>query len=141
MHIVPLIIGDEREAMRMCQEAIERGVFAQAIRPPTVAAGTARLRLTVMASHTAAELRKAAGVLGSVARRIGLDPAAMTPAMCELEPEVFEDGAGPIAMPAMPRALGEDGPSPASEPAPFDFEADPSPPFDGEREIRVTRAA
>ena len=95
MHIVPLIIGDEREAMRLCQEAIERGVFAQAIRPPTVPAGTARLRLTVMASHTAAELRKAAGVLGSAARRMGLDPEAMTPAMCELEPEVFEDGAGP----------------------------------------------
>ena len=141
MHIVPLIIGDERDAMRMCQEAIERGVFAQAIRPPTVPAGTARLRLTVMASHTAAELRKAAGVLGSVARRIGLDPGAMTPAMCELEPEVFEDGAAPIAMPAMPAGLGEDSPSPASEQAPFDFEADPSPPFDGEREIQVTRAA
>ncbi len=141
MHIVPLIIGDERQAMRMCQDAIERGVFAQAIRPPTVPAGTARLRLTVMASHTAAELRKAAGVLGSVARRIGLDPGAMTPAMCELEPEVFEDGASPVAMPAMPRSLGEDGPSPASEQAPFDFEADTSAPFDGAREIQVTRAA
>ena len=65
----------------------------------------------------------------------------MTPAMCELEPEVFEDGAAPIAMPAMPAGLGEDSPSPASEQAPFDFEADPSPPFDGEREIQVTRAA
>ncbi len=141
MHIVPLIIGDERDAMRMCQEAIERGVFAQAIRPPTVPAGTARLRLTVMASHTAAELRKAAGVLGSVARRIGLDPGAMTPAMCELEPEVFEDGASPIAMPAMPRGLGEDGPVPASGQGPFDFEAEPTTPFDGERGIQVTRAA
>ena len=138
MHIVPLIIGDERDAMRMCQEAIERGVFAQAIRPPTVPAGTARLRLTVMASHTAAELRKAAGVLGSVARRISLDPGAMTPAMCELEPEVFEDGASPIAMPAMPRGLGEDGPVPASGQGPFDFEAEPTTPFDGERGIQVT---
>ena len=36
MHIVPLIVGEERAAMRMCEEAIERGVFAQAIRPPTV---------------------------------------------------------------------------------------------------------
>ena len=44
MHIVPLIVGDERAAMRLCQEAIERGVFAQAIRPPTVPAGTSRLR-------------------------------------------------------------------------------------------------
>jgi len=34
MHIIPLIVGDERAAMRLCQEAIGRGVFAQAIRPP-----------------------------------------------------------------------------------------------------------
>ena len=74
MHIVPLIVGEERDAMRMCQESIERGVFAQAIRPPTVPAGTARLRLTVMASHTPAELRDAAGVLGSVAREDGDRP-------------------------------------------------------------------
>ena len=53
MHIVPLIVGDERDAMRLCQEALERGVFAQAIRPPTVPAGTSRLRLAAMASHTA----------------------------------------------------------------------------------------
>ena len=39
MHIVPLIAGDERTAMRFCQEALARGVFAQAIRPPTVPAG------------------------------------------------------------------------------------------------------
>ncbi len=141
MHIVPLIVGDERDALRMCQEAIDRGVFAQAIRPPTVPAGTARLRLAVMASHTPAELGKAAGVLGSVARRIGLDPGAMTPALCELEPEVLEDGAVRIEMPAMPRGLGEEGPSPATESAPFDFEAAPSAPFDVERETRVTRAA
>jgi hypothetical protein len=68
-------VGDERVAMSVCQGAIERGVFAQAIRPPTVAAGTSRLRLTAMASHTAEELRMAAGVLGEVARAMGLDPA------------------------------------------------------------------
>ncbi len=36
MHIVPLIVGEERAATGLCQGAIERGVFAQAIRPPTV---------------------------------------------------------------------------------------------------------
>src|SRR3984885_3662022 len=68
MQIVPLIVGEERAAMRLCQRAIERGVFAQAIRPPTVAAGSSRLRLTVMASHTATELQRAAEVLGALAR-------------------------------------------------------------------------
>jgi len=83
MHIVPLIVGEERATMRLCQEAIERGVFAQAIRPPTVPAGTSRLRLTVMASHTATELRMAASVLGTIARSQGLDPAAIAPAHLE----------------------------------------------------------
>ena len=58
--------------MLMCQGAIERGVFAQAIRPPTVPALTSRLRLTVMASHTPAELRMAARVFAEVARGLGL---------------------------------------------------------------------
>jgi 8-amino-7-oxononanoate synthase len=75
--IVPLLAGDERAALALCQGALERGVFAQAIRPPSVPAGTSRLRLTAMASHTPAELRRAARVLGEVARKLGLDPAAM----------------------------------------------------------------
>jgi glycine C-acetyltransferase/8-amino-7-oxononanoate synthase len=73
MHIVPLIVGEERAAMRLCERAIERGVFAQAIRPPTVPAGTSRLRLATMASHTASDLRMAASVLGEAARELELD--------------------------------------------------------------------
>src|SRR5207248_1540703 len=40
--IVPLIVGDADRAMRICEAALLRGVFAQAIRPPTVPAGTSR---------------------------------------------------------------------------------------------------
>jgi len=61
--IVPVIVGDAGEAVRASERALERGVFAQAIRPPTVPAGSSRLRLTVMASHTRSELREAAHVL------------------------------------------------------------------------------
>ena len=50
--------------MRVCELALERGVFAQAIRPPTVPVGTSRLRLAVMATHAKDELRDAARVLG-----------------------------------------------------------------------------
>jgi 8-amino-7-oxononanoate synthase len=77
MHIVPLVVGDSEQAMRLCQAALERGVFAQAIRPPTVAEGTARLRLTAMASHGTEELRQAARALGDAARELGLDPARL----------------------------------------------------------------
>ncbi len=69
--IVPLIVGEADEAVRMCEEALERGVFAQAIRPPTVAPGTSRLRLAVMASHTQAELTTAAQALAGAARAVG----------------------------------------------------------------------
>lgn len=63
--------------MHMCGAALEGGVFAQGIRPPTVPAGTSRLRLAAMASHTPAELRMAARTLGEAARAVGLDPRAM----------------------------------------------------------------
>jgi glycine C-acetyltransferase/8-amino-7-oxononanoate synthase len=63
--IVPLIVGDADAAVRASERALEKGVFAQAIRPPTVPPGSSRLRLTVMASHTRSELRDAARVLAS----------------------------------------------------------------------------
>jgi 8-amino-7-oxononanoate synthase len=75
MHIAPLVVGDSEDAVRICEAALERGVFAQAIRPPTVPDGTARLRLTAMASHTAEELRAAAKSLAQAARAAGLDPS------------------------------------------------------------------
>lgn len=69
-HIIPLLVGEADATMRACEEALQAGCFAQGIRPPTVPPGTARLRLTVMATHTPAELTSAAGVLASaVARR------------------------------------------------------------------------
>jgi 8-amino-7-oxononanoate synthase len=61
--IVPVIVGDADAAVTASERALERGVFAQAIRPPTVPDGSSRLRLTVMASHTKAELREAAEVV------------------------------------------------------------------------------
>jgi glycine C-acetyltransferase/8-amino-7-oxononanoate synthase len=64
-HIVPLILGDAGEAVAASERALAGGVFAQAIRPPTVPAGTSRLRLAVMASHTRTELRAAATILAA----------------------------------------------------------------------------
>jgi 8-amino-7-oxononanoate synthase len=77
--IIPLIVGDAALAMQICERAIAGGVFAQAIRPPTVPEGTSRLRLAVMASHTKAELREAAAILGKAAMQAGFRPAAGLP--------------------------------------------------------------
>jgi glycine C-acetyltransferase/8-amino-7-oxononanoate synthase len=64
--IIPLVVGDAADAMAACEKALRKGIFAQAIRPPTVPEGTSRLRLAVMASHTGAELRQAAKALAAV---------------------------------------------------------------------------
>jgi 8-amino-7-oxononanoate synthase len=79
--IVPIVVGEAARTMRMCELALEAGVFAQAIRPPTVPEGTSRLRLAVMASHSREELRDAARVLGRAARRAGFRPGAGIPAV------------------------------------------------------------
>lgn len=70
--IIPVMVGDAKRATALCERALEGGVFAQAIRPPTVPDGTSRLRLTVMANHRADELQKAARVIGKAARELGL---------------------------------------------------------------------
>jgi len=49
--IVPVVIGNEAAAMACYQALLERGIYAMAIRPPTVAPGTCRLRFTLSAEH------------------------------------------------------------------------------------------
>jgi len=72
---VPVIVGDPQRAMALCERALEGGVFAQAVRPPTVPAGSSRLRLTAMANHSAEELQLAARAIGGAARELGIaDP-------------------------------------------------------------------
>jgi 8-amino-7-oxononanoate synthase len=70
--IVPIEIGDAEPTMELCERLLERGVFAQGIRPPTVPEGSSRLRFTVMATHEPTELRRAAHEAGEAARAIGL---------------------------------------------------------------------
>jgi glycine C-acetyltransferase/8-amino-7-oxononanoate synthase len=85
--IVPLVIGGAQDAMRICERAIEQGVFAQAIRPPTVPEGTSRLRLAVMATHGRTELREAASVLAGAAREAGFQPSGGEAAMASDLPQ------------------------------------------------------
>jgi 8-amino-7-oxononanoate synthase len=62
--IVPLVVGEADVAMAVCERLLEAGVFAQAIRPPTVPPGTCRLRLTTMATHRTDDLSQAAELIG-----------------------------------------------------------------------------
>jgi glycine C-acetyltransferase/8-amino-7-oxononanoate synthase len=66
--IVPLVIGEADDTMALCERLLGEGVFAQAIRPPTVPPGTCRLRLTAMATHRISDLRNAAKLIGQAMR-------------------------------------------------------------------------
>jgi len=70
--IVPLPVGDAATAMDLCERILERGVFAQGIRPPTVPEGSSRLRFTVMSTHRREDLERAAKLIGSAARDLGV---------------------------------------------------------------------
>src|SRR5206468_5181983 len=50
--IIPLLIGDAEAALRLSETLLAHGIYAPAIRPPTVPAGTSRIRLSVTAGHT-----------------------------------------------------------------------------------------
>ena len=67
--IIPIIIGDEATALKVADELLQQGVLAPAIRYPTVAKGTARLRIALMATHTEAELTHTAKLIGAAIRK------------------------------------------------------------------------
>jgi 8-amino-7-oxononanoate synthase len=73
-HILPVMVGDNRRALSFADALLARGVLAHAIRPPTVPAGTARLRVTPMATHTAAQVERALDAFAEAARAVGIGP-------------------------------------------------------------------
>ena len=68
--IMPVGVGDPDRAVAICRRALEAGVYAQAIRPPTVPEGTSRLRLTVTSEHTAEQLVEAAATIAGTFRAV-----------------------------------------------------------------------
>ena len=67
--IVPILIGDNNAALAASQALREQGIIAAAIRPPTVPAGTARLRLSVSLAHNVDDLERAAKAILSTLKR------------------------------------------------------------------------
>ncbi len=68
--IVPWLIGDAQAARELAGELRELGLDVRAVRPPTVPQGTARLRLTVTAEHTPADLERALALLSQAGARV-----------------------------------------------------------------------
>ena len=67
--IIPLIVGENSKTLKFAERLKENGIFAVAIRPPTVPEGTARIRLSVTCAHSQSDLDNAANQIIAIARR------------------------------------------------------------------------
>ena len=70
--IVPIFVGPAQATMEFSRQLLEQGLFVQGIRPPTVPAGSCRLRCTIMATHEATDLERAAEAIEVVGKRLGV---------------------------------------------------------------------
>jgi 8-amino-7-oxononanoate synthase len=64
--IVPVVIGDERATLAAAQALLEQGLLVPAIRPPTVAPGTSRLRVALSAAHTDEQIDRLVAALAAL---------------------------------------------------------------------------
>lgn len=67
-HIVPVVLGAPARALRWAAAMRQAGVEVHAIRPPTVPAGTARIRMTVTAEHSPGDVDRAITAFATAAR-------------------------------------------------------------------------
>lgn len=70
--IIPIIIGDEELALNFSKKLIEEGVYIPAIRFPTVKKGEARLRMTLMATHSKEDIDLALSKIKKVKEELGI---------------------------------------------------------------------
>jgi 8-amino-7-oxononanoate synthase len=71
--IVPVVLGDEERAVAAAAQLLDAGLFVPAIRPPTVAPGTSRLRITLSAAHTDGQVDRLVTALAALAALDELD--------------------------------------------------------------------
>mgnify|MGYP003541762424 FL=1 len=70
--ILPVIVGDPDRAMNLAHTLLTLGVYAPAIRPPTVPASTSRIRFTITADHTDEHIDKALTALAQAGRTLNM---------------------------------------------------------------------
>ena len=74
--ILPVMVGEAQPAMDLAEALLARDIFVTAIRPPTVPAGTARLRVTPTADHSRADLDEALAAFVAAGREVRNSPAS-----------------------------------------------------------------
>jgi 8-amino-7-oxononanoate synthase len=78
--IYPVVLGDEQAALGASAALLAQGLWVPAIRPPTVAPGTSRLRVTLSAAHGDGDIDRLVDALAPYRARRPLQPAAAAPA-------------------------------------------------------------
>ncbi|WP_217476107.1 8-amino-7-oxononanoate synthase [Stutzerimonas stutzeri] len=74
--IQPILVGSSERALALSAALRERGILVGAIRPPTVPAGSARLRVTFSASHSEAQVEQLLDILAECWNRLAEEPEA-----------------------------------------------------------------
>lgn len=70
--IVPALVGGAEPVMAFTRRLLEEGYYVQGIRPPTVPAGTCRLRCTLMATHDESDLERAVAAMTRIGKELGI---------------------------------------------------------------------
>jgi 8-amino-7-oxononanoate synthase len=73
--IIPVVVGDEQDALDASRALLDAGLLVPAIRPPTVAPGTSRLRIALSAGHTAPQVDRLVAALDRLGQRGVVAPA------------------------------------------------------------------
>lgn len=72
--IIPVMIGDSGKCLEFSMMLLAAGIYAPAIRPPTVPDGMARIRMTLMATHTREDLDYSLEMIEQAGKKLGINP-------------------------------------------------------------------
>ena len=72
--IQPLVIGDNSTVVRIAEALLQEGLWVPAIRPPTVPAGSARLRITLSGAHSDEDIGRLGAALSRIIATVGTIP-------------------------------------------------------------------
>ena len=68
--IIPVILGDEKKALKVSKLLLKKGIFVPAVRPPSVPKGESRIRITLMSTHKRKHIDKLINVMSELEKSI-----------------------------------------------------------------------